>query len=101
MPKAPNLDDCVALTLASDGGYYTFWTLREKIHLTWGKYYGEPTISASLRNLRKDYARKRYGFPLSLDVEVVEKRKRLTGKGYEYKLTDAAYAAIKEKMNGR
>ena len=99
MKKAPSLDDCVLLTLASDGKYWTFWNIQDKINATWGKYYGEPTISAAIRNLRKDYARERYGFPSY--GEVVEKRSRLTGKGYEYKLTDVALAAVKEKMNGR
>ena len=101
MPKAPTLDDCVVMTLASDGQYWTFWNIQAKIEATWGKFYGEPTISAALRNLRKDHARARYGFPLSMDVEVVEKRLRSKGKGYEYKLTDVALAAVKEKMNGK
>ena len=99
MPKAPALDDCVLLTLASDGQYWTFWNIQAKINATWGKFYGEPTISAAIRNLRKDYARARYGFPAS--GEVVEKRLRSNGKGYEYKLTAEALAAVKEKMNGR
>ena len=49
-----------------------------------GKFYGEPTISASIRNLRKEPAREKYN--LNWHGEVVEKRKRSTGKGFEYKL---------------
>ena len=99
VPKSPTLDDCVLLTLASDGQYWTFWNIQAKIKATWGKFYGEPTISAAIRNLRKDNARARYGFPAY--GEVVEKRLRTKGKGYEYKLTAEALAAVKEKMNGR
>ena len=66
-----------------DGGWFTFWQLQEKIQ-AFGKFYGEATISAGLRKLRNYEERKKYN--LKLYGEVVEKRSRLAGKGYEYKL---------------
>ena len=77
------LDDCVYLCMR-DGNYWTFWELQETIKNKTGKFFGEPTISASIRNLRKDYDREKYNLPL-LD-EVVIKKRRSSGKGYKYKL---------------
>jgi len=77
------LDDCVYLCMR-DGNYWTFWELQETIKNKTGKFFGEPTISASIRNLRKDYAREKYNLPL-LD-EVIIKKRRSSGKGYKYKL---------------
>lgn len=48
------------------------------------KFYGTPTISAAIRNIRNANARWDYELP-DFD-EVVIKRKRLNSKGYEYKL---------------
>ncbi len=89
MPTKTNkltLDDCVYLCMRK-GGYWTFWELQSMIKEKTGKFYGEPTISASIRNLRKEPARKKYN--LNWHGEVVEKRKRSTGKGFEYKLIGA------------
>jgi len=80
--KKMTLTDCL-YEIMKDGGWYTFWQLQEKIQ-AFGKFYGEATISAGLRNLRNYEERKRYN--LKEYGEVVEKRSRLAGKGYEYKL---------------
>ncbi len=76
------LTDCL-YAIMKDGGWYTFWQLQEKIQ-AFGKFYGEATISAGLRKLRNYEERKKYN--LKEYGEVVEKRSRLAGKGYEYKL---------------
>ena len=81
--KLKTLDDFVWACM-SDGRWWTFWELQDAIKKITGTYYGEPTISASIRNLRKDYAREKYNLPL-LD-EVVIKKRRSSGKGYKYKL---------------
>ncbi len=80
--KKMTLTDCL-YAIMKDGGWYTFWQLQEKIQ-AFGKFYGEATISAGLRKLRNYEERKKYN--LKLYGEVVEKRSRLAGKGYEYKL---------------
>ena len=67
-----------------DGGWYTFWVLKDKMSSSFDKFYGEATISAGLRKFRHYEERKKYN--LQGYGEVVEKRTRLTGKGYEYKL---------------
>ena len=80
--KKMTLTDCLYVIM-KDGGWFTFWQLQEKIQ-AFGKFYGEATISAGLRKLRNYEERKKYN--LKLYGEVVEKRSRLAGKGYEYKL---------------
>ena len=81
------LDDCVYLCL-KDGAWWTFWHLQEAIKGRTGTFYGEPSISAAIRNLRKLPQRAKYNF--SPFGEVIEKRRRLTGKGYQYRLTQNA-----------
>ena len=80
--KKMTLTDCL-YAIMKDGGWFTFWQLQEKIQ-AFGKFYGEATISAGLRKLRNYEERKKYN--LKPYGEVVEKRSRLAGKGYEYKL---------------
>ena len=67
----------------SNGEWWTFWDLR-KAFMDKGYYYGEPSISASIRNLGKEHARDKYGLPKY--GEVIERRKICGGKGNEYKL---------------
>ena len=67
-----------------NGDWWTFWTLQSTIKDRTGRFFGEPTISASIRNLRKDYAREKY--KLNPYGEVIEKRRIEGRKGYEYKL---------------
>jgi len=81
--KDLTLDDCIFLCM-NKGGWWTFWELQAMIKENTGKFYGEPTISASIRNLRKEPARLKYG--LSMVDEVVIKKRIENGKGYKYKL---------------
>ena len=81
--KKLTLDDCVYLCMRN-GEWWTFWTLQSTIKERTGRFFGEPTISAAIRNLRKEKARDRYN--LTPFGEVVEKRRIHGKKGYEYKL---------------
>jgi len=79
------LDDYV-LRCMSDFQWWTFWKLQETIKANTGKFYGEPTISAAIRNIRKDYMRSKYDLPKTGDVVV---RQRIpNSKGYQYRLSD-------------
>lgn len=78
-----SLDDCVYLCMRN-GHWWTFWDLQKTIKERTGKFYGEPTISASIRNLRKDWARSKYDLPQF--GEVIDKKRISGGKGYQYKL---------------
>jgi len=82
MPKL-TLNDCVYLCMR-DNGWWTFWKLQQKIKDKTGVFYGEPSISAAIRDLRKEPQRKKYN--LANFGEVVEKRKMFNSKGFEYKL---------------
>tara|TARA_R100001463_G_scaffold110246_2_gene164975 strand:- start:1720 stop:1986 length:267 start_codon:yes stop_codon:yes gene_type:complete len=82
MPKL-TLDDCVFLCMRN-GEWWTFWDLQKVIKEKSDVFYGEPSISAAIRNLRKEPARVKY--KLAEFGEVIEKRKKLNGKGFEYKL---------------
>ena len=85
MNKKPNLtlDDCVYLCM-SKGGYWTFWELQSMIKERTGQFYGEPSISAAIRNLKKLPARHKYKFPI--EGEIIHKKRRDEGRGYKYKL---------------
>ena len=78
------LDDCVYFCMRN-GEWWTFWSLQQSIKHKTDVFYGEPTISAAIRNLRKEPARVKYN--LISTGEVVEKRKQFNGNGFEYKLT--------------
>lgn len=78
-----SLDDCVYLCMR-DGKWWTFWELQSTIKNKTNKFYGEPSISAAIRNLRKDYCREKYKLPNF--GEVVERKRIPNGKGYQYKL---------------
>jgi len=79
----PTLDDCVYLCLRN-GKWWTFWEIQNEIKLRENKFFGEPSISAAIRNLRKHRCRLKYG--LKMTGEVIDRRRRLEGKGYQYKL---------------
>ena len=51
-----------------------------------GKFFGEPSISAAIRDLRNEGPRSKY--ELHPYNEVVEKRRRKGSKAYEYKLVE-------------
>lgn len=59
--------------------------MQETILSKTGTMYGEPSISAAIRNQRKFDRRLKFGLPPF--GEVIEKRWRPTGKGYQYKYT--------------
>lgn len=80
MPKY-TLNDCVYLCM-KDGNWWTYWTLQKVIKERTGTFYGEPSISAAIRNLRKDKQKEKYRLP---DDAVI--REKITNqKGYKYRL---------------
>ena len=83
MPKKYSLDDCVFLCMR-DGNYWTFWELQSVIKDKTNTFYGEPSISAAIRNLRKPDRRAKHNLPPY--GEVIERKRRATGKGYKYRL---------------
>jgi|TARA_R100000084_G_scaffold21473_1_gene7376 hypothetical protein len=83
MSKPSSVTDYVYLAMRN-GQWWTFWELQDVIKNNVGKFYGEPTISAAIRELRKYEPRKKYGLPLN--GEIVIKRKIKNKKGNEYRL---------------
>ena len=63
---------------------WTFWDLQQTLANDQGKFFGEPTISASIREIRRPSFRQKYNLPLS--GEVVVREKRPSGKGFQYRL---------------
>ena len=59
--------------------------VKEQIHSLnrTNKFFGEATISASIRNMRKDHCRRAYKLPRY--GEIVSKRRKHNSRGYEYK----------------
>lgn len=82
--KKLTLDDMVFLCMKDGITWWTYWSLQRVIKNKSGTFYGEPSISASIRNLRKEKQRQRYG--LKKHGEVIEKRRIKNGKGYEFRL---------------
>ena len=83
MSKPSSVTDYVYLAMR-DGQWWTFWELQDIIKKNVGKFYGEPTISASIRELRKSEQRKKYGLPLNR--EIVIRKKIQNRKGNQYRL---------------
>tara|TARA_B100000780_G_C21018077_1_gene407924 strand:- start:71 stop:379 length:309 start_codon:yes stop_codon:yes gene_type:complete len=87
-PKSKlTLDDCVYFCLRNANlrkKWLSFWQIQKSIQEQTGKFYGEPTISASIRNMRKDHCRDAYELPKF--GEVITKKRMFNGKGFEYKL---------------
>ena len=88
------LDDYV-IKCMSNFQWWTFWDLQQMIQQKTGKFYGEPTISAAIRNIRKEYMRSKYNLPRN--VEVVMRQQIPNKKGYRYKLTDAVMSQWSKK----
>tara|TARA_R100000388_G_scaffold64232_1_gene46810 strand:+ start:313 stop:597 length:285 start_codon:yes stop_codon:yes gene_type:complete len=83
--KANNLTDYIYLCMR-DQEWWTFWDLQTVIkEKTNGKFYGEPSISAAIRNIRKDRYRQRYKIDSSID-DPIERKRIVNGKGYKYRL---------------
>ena len=83
MAKKLSINDCVFLCMRN-GNWWTFWTLQKVIQERTGKFFGEPSISAAIRELRKTPSREKYNLPNT--GEIVDKRRIHGGKGYEYRL---------------
>lgn len=79
------LDDCVYLCMRN-GEWWTFWSLQQAIKNKIDVFYGEPSISASIRNLRKEPARVKYNLPKTDEVVIRRGRNKFNAKGFEYKL---------------
>tara|TARA_R100000773_G_C4217166_1_gene115706 strand:+ start:1040 stop:1306 length:267 start_codon:yes stop_codon:yes gene_type:complete len=79
-----SLDKCIYICM-KDGHWWTFWDLRRVIYRNTGKHYGEPTISAGIRNLRKDYNREFFNLP-RYPKEIIVKKRIEGSKGYKYRL---------------
>lgn len=80
-----SITDSVYLCLRK-GRYMTFWEIQQMINQNTGKFFGEPSISAAIRDLRNEGPRSKY--ELHPYNEVVEKRRRKGSKAYEYKLVE-------------
>lgn len=80
-----SITDSVYLCLRK-GRYMTFWEIQQMINQNTGKFFGEPSISAAIRDLRNEGPRSKY--ELHPYKEVVEKRRRKGSKAYEYKLVE-------------
>jgi hypothetical protein len=77
------LNDAVFLCMRN-GKWWTFWDLQTVIKEKTGVFYGEPTISAAIRNMRKSECRERYG--ISMYIDPITKKRISGSKGYKYKL---------------
>ena len=97
MENLSSLDDYVHKCM-SNGKFWSFWELKDCIKKNTGQTYGEPTISAAIRNLRKQPARIKYN--LCLSDEVIVKKRIDGGKGYQYKLINYNYYNSEGMKNG-
>ena len=80
------VDDCVFLCMRNaynNKRWLMFHEIQRIISEQTGKFFGEATISASIRNMRKDHCRSAYNLPRF--GEIVDKRRRHNSRGYEYK----------------
>ena len=68
-----------------DFNAWTFWGLQRKISEDFGTFYSEATISAAIRQLRKERARIKFDFPQL--GEIVQRERIPNKKGYRYRLT--------------
>ena len=86
--------DCTSVSekvfwLMLDYRWWTFWQLQEAIKDHFGgKFYGEPTISAAIREIRKKDFRMNHGIPNKIPDPVL-KRSLSNGSGYQYSLDKA------------
>ena len=93
--------DCVFLTLQNAFVKQRWLTFQEiqtaiqkgfkqsgfsDLYVSQKRFYGSPTISASIRRIRHIDMREAYELPLDLEIEVIKKRRRSGSKGYEYSL---------------
>ena len=95
MPKKFTLDECVYICMHKGDRWWTYWDLQQLIKEKTGVFYGEPSISASIRNLRKADRREKFGIDRDLNFDPCPKRRIVGGKGYEFRLLKN-----KENVNG-
>lgn len=96
MSRVGRLDDYV-FNLMTNMEKWTFWSLQSAIKEKHGRFFGEPTISQAIRNIRKDYMRERHNLPY--DIEVVLREKLESGNGCSYQLAPEILKHW-EKTNG-
>jgi hypothetical protein len=89
MSRPNSINDFVFLCMR-DGKWWTFWELQNVIKEKTDRFYGEPSLSAAIRDLRKPPFRAKYGIDPNMP-EVVKKRRIQNRKGYEYKLIGLNY----------
>ena len=85
--KNLTLNDCIYLCMRN-GKWWTFWNLQQVISEKTGKFYGEPTISAAIRNLRKVQCIEDY----DLHDSTIEKRRIDNSRGYEYRIVFSGHS---------
>jgi len=81
--KKLTAEACV-LKCLSDFQPWAFWELQQEIHNGTGQFFGEPTISAAIRRLRRLDSRKKYDLPLT--KEIIEREKIFNSTGFKYRL---------------
>lgn len=89
MNKKLTLDDMVYLCMKEGKTWWTYWDLQRVIKQRSGAFYGEPSISTAIRNMRKDKQRAKYKLKKYGDTIESRRRKTIDGKklrGYEFKL---------------
>jgi hypothetical protein len=91
--------DHYVMRCLSDFQPWTFWKIQQRINEKTGKFYGEPSISAAIRNIRKPYMRTKYGLPMT--GEVVNRERIPNGKGYQYKLSHLVMNQWQSKSTAR
>jgi len=82
--KNPSIEECI-FDCMDDFRPWTYWKLKEVIYNRHGKFYGEPTISAGIRNIRKTRHREKFNLPMT--GEVVIKERIIDSKGYTFRLS--------------
>ena len=95
--KAKSLTDYVYLCLR-DGNWWTFWQLQDAIKTKTNTFYGEPSISAAIRNIRKDHYRTRYKIDSSV-FDPIERKRISFSRGYKYRLKDSEVQTITKGAN--
>ena len=97
MSKAKSLTDYVYLCLRY-GIWWTFWQLQDAIKTKTNTFYGEPSISAAIRNIRKDHYRTRYKIDSSV-FDPIERKRIAFSRGYKYRLKDSEVQTITKGAN--
>jgi|TARA_R110000782_G_scaffold14975_1_gene44186 hypothetical protein len=70
------------VNVMSDNKPWTFWSLQDEINRRFDVFYGEPSISAGIRMLRRYGIRKKYNLPEK--GEIVFKERIPSRRGYQY-----------------